>query len=78
MRKISLFKRKAFYDFLRAMLISGSSVFMRMKTTSLSRAYLSQNCREVREIHMSTASAEAVRLIMASFPKLSKIGHEMV
>jgi hypothetical protein len=36
-------------------------------------AYLSKHCKEVNEIHVETTSAEAIRLVMASFPNLSTI-----
>jgi hypothetical protein len=36
-------------------------------------AYLSQHCREVKDVKICTASAESVRLVMASFPSLQKI-----
>jgi hypothetical protein len=36
--------------------------------------YLSQHCCEAKRVDIATASAETVRLVMTSFPKLSTIG----
>jgi hypothetical protein len=35
--------------------------------------YLAKRCREVKKVRITSASAESVRLVMASFPNLSRI-----